>query len=300
MYELRAKQITRLEKRARPFIEQRLGSAERWERVRRGALNQAVALGFLLRYGEPQIGEPLEEACQRVTKSDGWKEYQGIIPPRMTLIGYEDQFGPWGRGSVVEIGEVLRHLFVSRLPGRSEKEKINAILQSAPPWIIWFTFADYTAAVLDLEIPDLSSVRRFARFRTVFDIWWALPSGAFERLPWSEIEGCEIELADLDLGLLRPEPGRDRLLTKRERKRQIAASFHWPDEWPAMYPLDWLRLARTDSSAAMAKAGAPGFVPEKRHPKFCGEMRPDLRYRRHGDTEFNPAKLWPLAKDVVG
>jgi hypothetical protein len=254
----------------------------------------------LLRYGEPQIGEPLEEACQRVTKSDAWKEYQAIIPGLMTSIGYEDRFAPWGRGSVVEIGEVLRHLFVSRLPGRSEKEKINAILQSAPPWIIWFTFADYTAAVLDLEIPDLSSVRRFARFRTVFDIWWALPSGAFERLPWSEIEGCEIELADLDLGLLRPEPGRDRLLTKRERKRQIAASLHWPDEWPAMYPLDWLRLARTDSSAAMAKAGAPGFVPEKRHPEFCGEMRPDLRYRRHGDTEFNPAKLWPLAKDVVG
>jgi len=57
------------------------GSAERWEKVRRGALNHAVVLGFLLRYGEPQIGEPLEEACRRVTESDAWKEYQAIIPP---------------------------------------------------------------------------------------------------------------------------------------------------------------------------------------------------------------------------
>src|SRR5436305_14115508 len=82
MYQVRAKQIARLEKRARPFLEQRLGSAERWEKVRRGALNHAVVLGFLLRYGEPQIGEPLEEACRRVTESDAWKEYQAIIPPR--------------------------------------------------------------------------------------------------------------------------------------------------------------------------------------------------------------------------
>jgi hypothetical protein len=113
------------------------------------------------------------------------------------------------------------------------------------------------------------------------------------------IEGCEIELADIDLGLLRPDPGRDRFLTKRERKRQIAASLHWPADWSAMYPLEWLRLARTDMPAAMAQAGAPGFVPERRHPEFCGEMRPDLRYRPHGDTQFNSAKLWPLAKDVI-
>src|SRR5947207_3472934 len=191
MYQVRAKQIARLEKRARPFLEQRLGSAERWEKVRRGALNHAVVLGFLLRYGEPQVGGPLVEACRRVTESDAWKEYQAIIPPVMAPI-CEDRFAPYDRGSVVETGEVLRHLFVSRLPGRTEKEKLNAILQSAPPWLIWFTFADYTAAVLDLELPDLSSVSRFARFRMVFDIWWALPGGAFERHPWPE--GCESSL----------------------------------------------------------------------------------------------------------
>lgn len=151
--------------------------------------------------------------------------------------------------------------------------------------------------MLDLELPDLSSVNRFARFREVFDLWWGLPSGAFGRHPWTK--GCEIELAHIDLGLLRPDPGRDRFLTRRERKRQIAGSLHWPDEWPSMYPLDWLRLARTDMPAAMARAGAPGFVPEKRHPEFCGEMKPELRYRPHGDVSFNPAKHWPLAKDLI-
>ena len=251
--------------------------AERWQSVRRGALDHAVVLGFLLRYGEPEIDEPFEEACHRVTESDGWKDYQDIIPPKTRLIGYEERFAPHDRGAVVQIGEVLRHVFVSRLPGRTEKDKLNAIFKSAPPWIIWFTFADYTAAVLDLELPDLSSVSRFARVRTIFDIWWGLPRGALERRPWTK--DCERELAHVDLSLLRPEPGRDRLLTTRERKRRIAASANWPDEWPSMYPLDWLRLTRTDFRSAIAQAGVPGFTPEKRHPEFCGEMRPELRYR---------------------
>lgn len=173
---------------------------------------------------------------------------------------------------------MLRHLFVARLPGRTEKDKLNAIFKSAPPWILWFTFADYTAAVLDLEMPDLSSVSRFARFRTVFDIWWGLPSGIFERHPWTK--GCERELAHVDLSLLRPDPGRDRLLTRRERKRQIAASVNWPDEWPSPCPLAWLQLMRTDFRSAMAPGGIKGFVSDKRHPEFCGEeMSPQARYR---------------------
>ena len=264
MYQVRAKQIARLEKRARPLLEQRLGSAERWEKVRRGALNHAVVLGFLLRYGEPQIGEPLEEACRRVTESDAWKEYQAIIPPVMAPI-CEDRFAPYDRGSVVEIGEVLRHLFVSHLPGPTERDRLNAIFKSAPPWIIWLTFADYSAAVLDLELPDLSNVSSFARSRKGFDIWWGLPSWAFERHPWPKDR--ESGVAHTDLSLLRQEPGRDRLLTRRERKRRIAASVDWPDEWPSMYPLDWLRLTRTDFRSAMSQAGVVATIASHSKPR---------------------------------
>lgn len=86
MYQIRARQISRLEKLAHPFIEHRVGMAERWHIVHRGAADHAAVLGFLLRYGEPKIGEPLAKAYQRVTESDGWKAYQDIIPPRITLI----------------------------------------------------------------------------------------------------------------------------------------------------------------------------------------------------------------------
>jgi hypothetical protein len=98
-----------------------------------------------------KISSRLARGVRRVTESDGWKEYEEIIPPQMTLIDYKELFAPHDRGQVVEIGEVLRHLFVSRLPGRTEKEKLNSIFRTAPPWLIWFTFADYTAAVLDLN-----------------------------------------------------------------------------------------------------------------------------------------------------
>jgi len=44
-----------------------------------------------------------------------------------------------------------------------EKEKLEQVFASAPPWLIWFTFADYTAELLGLSLPDLSSVAGDAR-----------------------------------------------------------------------------------------------------------------------------------------
>src|ERR1043166_2028393 len=124
---------------------------EQWATVRRGAVAHASVLAFLLRYGNPKPNEPLSEAYERVNESQGWKSYRAIMPPYLTIIEYEEKFSPNGRGSVIEIGEVLRHLFVPNLPGSNEKAKLSAIFESAPPWLIWFTFADYTAAVLDLK-----------------------------------------------------------------------------------------------------------------------------------------------------
>jgi hypothetical protein len=251
---------------------------QRWQTVRRGAVGHATVLAFLLRYGEPKIEEPLSEACQRVTESEGWKLFRETMPPRLKFIDVgEEEFTPHDRASVMEIGEVLRHLFISTLPGVDEKAKLNAIFKSAPAWLIWFTFADYTAAVLDLEVPSLSSVRGFARSREAFDRWWGLPDGAFECRDWPK--NCESELASTDLSLLRPEPIHDQSMTRRERKRALAASANRTDQWPAPIPLDLLILSRADFRTALAQAGDQRFVSDKRHPEFCGDMSPRARYR---------------------
>lgn len=252
--------------------------AQRWQNIRHGAVAHATVLGFLLRYGDPGITQPLSEACQRVTESEGWKLYRETMPPRLKFVEYEEQFTPHSRGTVVEIGEVLRHLFISPLPGINEKAKLNAIFESTPAWLIWFTFADYTAAVLGLKVPDLSSVMRFTRSKEAFDRWWGLPKGAFECRPWPKDRESE-PLARTDLSLLRPEPAYDQLMTRRERKRALAASINWTDEWPTLCPLDYLQLVRTDYKSALAQAGDERFVPDKRHPEFCGEMSPQARYR---------------------
>jgi hypothetical protein len=44
------------------------------------------------------------------------------------------------------MGSPLRHAVISSFPGADEKEKLDAVFASAPPWLIWFTFGDYTAA----------------------------------------------------------------------------------------------------------------------------------------------------------
>jgi hypothetical protein len=222
--------------------------------------------------------EPLSEACKRVTESEGWRLYRETMPPRGKFIGVAEDFKPYSRDTVAEIGEVLRHLFVPFLPGINEKAKLNAIFESAPPWLIWLTFADYTAAVLDLKVPGLSFVMPFMRSKEAFDNWWGLPTGTFDCRLWPNDWESEA-LASTDLSLLRPEPAYDQLMTRRERKRVIAASINWTDEWPTLCPLDLLQLLRTDPTSAMAQAGDERFVPDKRHPEFCGDMSPWLRYR---------------------
>ena len=50
-----------------------------------------------------------------------------------------------------------------KLPGADEAEKLDAILERAPPWLLWFTHSDVSASILGLKLPDLSSVNRFER-----------------------------------------------------------------------------------------------------------------------------------------
>jgi hypothetical protein len=152
------------------------------------------------------------------------------------LLNYHS-FEPHNRDSALLIGMALRHAVISSFPGTDEKEKLGIVFASAPPWLIWFTFADYTAELLGLTLPDISSVTGLARSKANFDRWHGLPNDAFEPSPWAN--GTENEpLARTDLNLLRPAPHwPDSQMTPRQRRREraIRSKSHpikRTDDWP--------------------------------------------------------------------
>jgi hypothetical protein len=188
MNQIRFRQIARLEKRALPYIKQRDGIAQQLRNLHRGAVAHAAVLAFVMRYGNPQMGEPLSEACRRVAESEAWKACCEKFPI-CTYYRKEDLFAPYSRDNVSLVGDPLRHVLLSTLPGADEKDKLARVFKSAPPWLIWFTFADFTAKLLDLNLPDLSTVTSFERSTDIFHRWWGLPESAFECRPWLDGTG---------------------------------------------------------------------------------------------------------------
>jgi hypothetical protein len=271
MSQIRFRQIARLEKRAVPYIQQRQGLAQQLRNLHRGAVAHAAVLAFVMRYGNPQIGEPLSEACRRVTASETWKTCCEKFP----ICRYhrnENLFEPYSRDRVFSVGDPLRHVLVSTLPGADEKDKLNRVFKSAPPWLMWFTFADYTAKLLDLNLPDLSTVTGFERSKTVFHRWWGLPESAFECRLWPD--GTEREpLVRTDLSLLGLGTRQDAPLTNRERRRALANSARSNPsqqiEWPGLISEERLRLDFQEAITLLRKAGHFGGE-EKRHSEFCG------------------------------
>ena len=146
------------------------------------------------------------------------------------------------------------------------------MFKSAPPWLIWFTFADYTAKLLDLKLPDLSTVTGFERSKDIFHRWWGLPESAFECRPWPD--GIDGEpLSRTDLSLLGLGIGQDAPITKRERKRALANSARSNPsrriDWPRLIPEELLQLDFDTALARLREAEHFGGE-EKRHPEFCG------------------------------
>jgi hypothetical protein len=270
MNQIRSRQIARLEKRALPHIKQREGIDQQWQHICHGAVAHATVLAFLIRYGNPQMDEPLSEACRRVAESEAWKACCEKFPEACRRYD-EYPFEPYNRDRVFLIGDPLRHVLMSSFPGADEKEKLNRVFKSAPPWLIWFTFADYTAKLLDLSLPDLSNVSGFERSKKIFHNWWGLPESAFECRPWPH--GTDGEpLARTDLSLLRSETGQD--APNRERKRALANSaksnLSRQIDWPHLSSAEWLQLDWETKRALLARSGHSAFTQDVRHPEFCG------------------------------
>jgi hypothetical protein len=217
-------------------------------------------------------------------ESEAWKNCRTNIPLSFNHVRRKKLLDPYSRERVLIAGECLRHEVIFDFPGIDERAKLNAVFAAAPPWLIWFTFADYTAALLGLKLPDLSSVTGFARSEEMFDRWWGLPEDAFECHPWPNGPDCE-PLSCTDLNLLRPEMEWDELLTHRQRRRALATSIqdNKTDNWPLLVPLEILQMDDETRRSLLAKAGSP-YAEDKRHPEFCG-MNPrstHVRPRRGG------------------
>jgi hypothetical protein len=273
MNQVRFRQIARLEKRAQPYIKQREGIAEQLRKLHSGAVAHATVLALLVRYGDPRLGEPLSCAGERVAKSDFWRLLCQTFPPDRTIYpaNFEYSF-PFTRDRITIIGNELRHVSIAIFPGADEKEKLNRVLGSAPPWLLWFTFADYSAKLLGLNLPDLSPVTGFERSKDIFHRWWGLPESALECRPWPD--GTDREpLARTDLSLLGLGTRQDAPITNRERKRALANSERSNPsqqiDWPGLPSEKWLQLDFRTRISLLRKAGHFGGE-EKGHPEFCG------------------------------
>jgi hypothetical protein len=263
MSQTRFRQIARLEKLAQPYFEVGREIEEKWQMTLDGAAANAAFLAFLIRYGKPNIGEPLSGAWERFTNTHVWKEYCDKWEA-MELGQLVEQFGdgwkgqgeypsqgylrsPFDRNGLWIGGMHLRHELIARFSGATEKEKLKRVFASAPPWLIWFTFADYTAGLLGLPLPDLSDVKKFARSKADFDNWYGLPEGAFVARPWPD--GPDYEpLARTDLNLLRPATQwPDSQMTPREQKRARATYMKSHptkpiDDWPDLMTAEDLSM----------------------------------------------------------
>ena len=245
----RFRQMARLEKLAELPLKIRQETERDWQSTLHLAVGHAATLSFIIRYGNPQIGEPLSLACQRVAELDVWREYCEKFPLLFVYSEREYAFEPHSRDSVLIIGGHLRHAVVTMFGGADEKEKLDAVFASAPAWLVWFTFADYTARLLGLKLPDLSGVTGFARPKANFDLWCGVPREAFEPSPWPKgLKNGPFACAGLNLALPATQWPHIPMPTRKQKRAGAPGPVKCCDRWPHLFPSkvlmegDWLEF----------------------------------------------------------
>ena len=188
----RRRQMARLEKLAAPRIEQiRVAKAQLEQKatacIYDDALRHAANLCLIIRFGDPRIDEPLSSAWGRCCKS-AFPELSDDVSLENKLKDYLSLFDDFGARSIATY--ITQHV-LPRLPGTDLKEKFASIFADAPPWLLWFTWADLTTGALDLPPWDFSAVYKFRRSKADFFRWPVLPSGKFENVQISDFELAE-------------------------------------------------------------------------------------------------------------
>jgi hypothetical protein len=176
MSQVQRRRIALLEKQAERFSE-----AIKWAKTQilsetsEVAMIHATNLGIIILYGDPKIGESLSNAWQRCREKR----------PEIVACGHE--YAPFRDKFSARIpGLFCRENVLSSLSGADQKEKFAAMFASAPPWLVWFTYGDFTTEMMGIKTPDLSSVSRFVRSKATLTRWPLLPAGAFELCPWPD------------------------------------------------------------------------------------------------------------------
>jgi hypothetical protein len=167
------RRLARAERLIEPYLQRQ---KEKQEKERKDlvcfARGHAMMLAELVLYGEPKLEEPLEIAWQRCVTG---------------------KFGV----------NLLYHIVVlSKLPGQTEQEKFQHVLDIAPTWLLKFTLAPITADLLGLKCPDLSSAP--PEGQTAHDQvfrWPHLPRGTLQEggpvQPYEEIRRTDEEWTQL-------------------------------------------------------------------------------------------------------
>jgi hypothetical protein len=175
MNQTRFRKVARLEKLAEPHLERRREAESESSGYYRLAFPVLANVSLLTLYGKPKIDEPLLTAWQRCFESDAWQACREEH-------GGHDEYGrdagtPFEDLGAERIARYFREHFLPDLPGAGEEEKLGAILERAPPWLLWFTYCDVNAFFLGIQLPDLSSVSRYVRTESSF---FNLPDGPFK------------------------------------------------------------------------------------------------------------------------
>jgi len=118
----------------------------------------------------------------------------------------------WWKGGASRIAKYFRKYFLPDLSGADETEKLNAIFEIVPPWLLWFTYGDLYAHILGVKLPDLSGFYRFARGEFLLD---KLPDGPSVCHPLSRGVIDKLHISSRKAIAL-PDN-----LTRRERKRVL-------------------------------------------------------------------------------
>ena len=179
----RLRQVARLERSVLPYLTREEQCDVQTRRfIERNARTKLANIALLVLYGEPRMTESLENAWQCCRQSSAWKACLQRHPD-FGEYGRDDDATPFRSYSSKYIAAYFEKHFLPELPGADEREKFKLIFRSAPPWLLWFTYTDVSASVLNIKIPDLSSMSCFFRDeRFVFDI----PQSPFERCPWPD------------------------------------------------------------------------------------------------------------------
>jgi hypothetical protein len=217
------RRIARLEKEASRYsklLEQ--NQARFYEQYRQESVQHAACLAVLIAHGNPQIDEPLSLAWQRFCEK---------FP-----VPFFSRFPPFEHFGARHCSRELREHVIPDLAGANEQEKLSSVFATAPAWLIWFTRAHHTAAVLRLKLPDLSSVTMFSH-QTRSSLWPALPSGKFQMRPLSDDPNNRPPLSHAEHAFWGSELS-NLAITPRQQARGVAifeqsvpfdSPFKWPD-----------------------------------------------------------------------